>query len=144
VGWARFWKKALIEALPILYYPEESIIKANVSFQIPEVFSAEAIQVLFEKKLNWQSNCIVSNPRIFKGEAIQVLLRQKIWIGKAIVSFQTPEFFKVKRYKFLFQTPEFSKLMRYSITVRGSGVYDCRVSLGRGGNHRFYLAWKGQ
>jgi hypothetical protein len=25
---------------------------------------------------------------------------QTIWIGKAIVSFQTPEFLKVKRYKY--------------------------------------------
>ncbi len=39
----------------------------------------------------------VSNPRIFKDEAIQVLLRQKIWIVKAIVSFQTPENLKMKR-----------------------------------------------
>jgi hypothetical protein len=27
---------------------------------------------------------------------------QKIWIGKAIVSFQTPEFSKVKRYKYFY------------------------------------------
>ncbi len=27
---------------------------------------------------------------------------QKIWIGKAIVSFQTPEFLKVKRYKYFY------------------------------------------
>ncbi len=45
--------------------PRESIDKAIVSLQIPEVLN---------------------------NEAIQVLLRQKIWIGKAIVSFQTPEF----------------------------------------------------
>ncbi len=97
----------------------ESIGKAIVSLQIPEVLSNVTIQVLLCKKfelakrlycfrplnfqrwsdtstftpknLNRQSNCIVSNPWIFKGEAIQVLLCQKIWIGKAIVSFQTPD-----------------------------------------------------
>ncbi len=49
----------------MLYYPGESVDKAIVSLQIPEVLN---------------------------DEATQVLLRQKIWIGKAIVSFQTPEF----------------------------------------------------
>jgi hypothetical protein len=96
----------------------ESIGKAIVSFQILEVLSDEAIQVLLckkfesveglyclkprnfqrqsdtstfkQKNLNRQSDCIVSNPIIFKGEAIQVLLHQKIWIGKVIVLFQTP------------------------------------------------------
>jgi hypothetical protein len=34
-------------------------------------------------------------------EVIQVLT-QKIWIGKAIVSFQTLEFLKVKRYKLFY------------------------------------------
>jgi hypothetical protein len=53
-----------------------------------------------QKILNRQSDCIVSNPIIFKGEAIQRLLRQKIWIVKAIVSFQTPEFLKMKRYRY--------------------------------------------
>ncbi len=73
---------------------EESIDKAIVSLQIPEVLNDEAIQVLLWKKiLNRQSDCIVSNPRIFKGEAIQILLRQKIWIVKAIVSLQTAESF---------------------------------------------------
>ncbi len=99
----------------------KSIGKAIVSPQIPEVLSDETIQVLLCKKfesakrlyrfkprnfqrwsdtstftpkiLNQQSDCIASNPRIFKGEAIQVLLCQRIWIGKAIVLFQTPEFF---------------------------------------------------
>jgi hypothetical protein len=55
---------------------------------------------LYAKNLNRQSDCIVSNPRIFKDEAIEVLLRKKIWIVKAIVSFQTPEFLKMKRYKY--------------------------------------------
>ncbi len=54
------------------------------------------------KNLNQQSDCIVSNPRIFKDKAIQVLLRQKIWIVKAIVSLQTPEFLKMKRYKYFY------------------------------------------
>ncbi len=27
---------------------------------------------------------------------------QKIWIGKAIVSFKTPEFLKVKQYRYFF------------------------------------------
>jgi hypothetical protein len=31
---------------------------------------------------------------------MQVLLHQKIWIGKAIILFQTQEFLKVKRYKY--------------------------------------------
>ncbi len=52
------------------------------------------------KNLNRQSDCNVSNPGIFKDEAIQVLLRQKIWIVKAIVLFQTPEFLKMKWYKY--------------------------------------------
>ncbi len=107
---------------------EKSIGKAIVSFQIPEVLSDEAIQVFLCKKFesakrldrfkprnfskvkrykffytkNFESAKWLYrfNPRIFKGEAIQVLLRQKIWISKAIVSFQTPEFLKMKQYKY--------------------------------------------
>jgi hypothetical protein len=49
----------------------------------------------------------------------------KIWIGKAIVPFQTPEVLKVKQYKYFmqkiwigkaflsFQTPEFFKMKQY-------------------------------
>ncbi len=58
--------------------PGESIDKATVSLQIPEVLNNEAIKVLLCKNLNRQRDCIVSNPRIFKGEAIQVLLHPKI------------------------------------------------------------------
>jgi hypothetical protein len=54
---------------------EESIDKAIVSLQIPEVLN---------------------------NETIQVLLWKKFWIGKAIVSFQTPEFLKVKRYRYFY------------------------------------------
>ncbi len=82
--------------------PRESINKATVSLQIPEVLNNKAIKVLLCKILNQQRYCTVSNPRIFKGEAIQVLLHQKLWIVKAIVSFQTPEFYKMKRYKYLY------------------------------------------
>ncbi len=53
---------------------EESIDKAIVSLQIPEVLN---------------------------DEAIQVILWKKFWIGKAIVSFQTPEFLKVKWYRYI-------------------------------------------
>ncbi len=56
----------------------------------------------YAKTLNWQNYCIVSKPRILKGEVIQVLLRQQIWIVKAIVLFQTPDFLKMKRYKYFF------------------------------------------
>jgi hypothetical protein len=65
----------------------------------------------YEKNLNRQSDCFVPNPRIFKGEAIQVLLRQKIWIVKAIVSFQTKEFLKMKPYKY-FYTQKFESTKR--------------------------------
>ncbi len=82
--------------------PGESIDKAIVSLQIPEVWNDEAIHVLYAKNLNRQSDCIVSNSWIFKGKAIQVLLRQKIWAVKAIVSFQTPEFLNIKRYKYFY------------------------------------------
>ncbi len=123
--WARFRKKVSTKAIPIIFYLKSVSI---VSLQIPEVLSDEAIQVLFCKKfesakrmyrfkpqnfqrwsdtstfmpkiMNLQSDYIVSNPRIFNGEAIQVLLLQKIWISKAIASFQTTEFFKVKLYKY--------------------------------------------
>ncbi len=101
--------------------------KAIVLLQILKVLSNKAIQELFckrfestkrfyhfksrnlqswsntstftPKNLNRQSICIISNSRIFKGESIQVRAKQ-FWIGKAIVSFQTPEFLKVKRYKY--------------------------------------------
>ncbi len=78
----------------------KSIGKAIVSLQIPEVFSAKRYKYFYAKNFNRQSDCIVSDPGIFKGEAIQVLLRQEFWISKAILSFQTPDFFKVKRYKY--------------------------------------------
>ncbi len=55
--------------------PGESIDKAIVSLQIPEVLN---------------------------DEAIQVLLCKKIWIGKAIVLFQTSEFLKSKRYRYFY------------------------------------------
>ncbi len=70
----------------------ESIDKAIVSLQIPEVLNNEAIQVLLCKKFESTKRLYRFNPRIFKGEAIHVLLREKIWIVKAIVSFQNPEF----------------------------------------------------
>ena len=54
---------------------EESIDKAIVSLQIPEVLN---------------------------DEAMQVLLWKKFWIGKAIVSFQTPEFLMMKRYRYFY------------------------------------------
>ncbi len=72
--------------------PGESIDKAIVSLQIPKVLINEAIQVLYAKNLNWQSDCIISNPRIFKGEAIQVLLRQKIWIAQGLFHFKLQNF----------------------------------------------------
>jgi hypothetical protein len=119
--WARLKKKSVNWSDTDVILSEESINKAIVSLQIPEVLNDEAIQVLLWKKfwigkaivsfqtpeffkvkryryfyaknLNRQSDCIVSNPRIFKDETIQILLRQKIWIVKAIVSLQTAESF---------------------------------------------------
>ncbi len=80
--------------------PGESIDKATVPLKIPEVLNDETIQVLLRKKFESEKRLYRFKPQDFKGEAIQVLLRQKIWIGIAIVSFQTPEFLKIKRYKF--------------------------------------------
>ncbi len=48
------------------------------------------------------NDCIASNPRSFKRWSNTSTFMQKIWIGKAIVSFQTPEFSKVKRYKYFY------------------------------------------
>jgi hypothetical protein len=62
--------------------------------------------------LNRQSDCIVSNPEIFQDEAIEVLLYQKFGIGKAIVSFQTPEFSKVKQCKY-FYAKKFKSAKRF-------------------------------
>ncbi len=83
-------------------FPGESIDKAIVSLQIPEVLNDEAIQVLLRKKFESAKRLHRFKPQNFKGEAIQVLLCQKIWIGKAIVSFQTPEFLKIKWYKYFY------------------------------------------
>jgi hypothetical protein len=58
--------------------PGESIDKANVSLQIPEVLNDEVIQVLLCKKFESAKRLYRFKPRIFKGKAIQVLLRQKI------------------------------------------------------------------
>jgi hypothetical protein len=62
----------------------------------------ETIQVLLCTKFELAKRFYRFKPQNFKGEAIQVLLRQKICIGKAIVSFQTPEFLKKKRYKYFY------------------------------------------
>ncbi len=56
----------------------------------------------YAKKIESAKRLYRFKPQNFKGEAIQVLLCQKIWIGKAIVSFQTPEFLKIKRYKYFY------------------------------------------
>ncbi len=77
--------------------PGESIDKAIVSLQIPELLYNEAIQKLLRKKFESAKRLYCFKPQNFKGEAIQVLLRQKIWIAKAIVLFQTPEILKIKR-----------------------------------------------
>jgi hypothetical protein len=89
----------------------ESIGKAIVSLQIPEVLNDEAIQVLLCKKFDSAKQLYHFKPQNFQGEAIQVLLRQKMLIVKAIVSFQTPEFFQMKRYKY-FYTKKFESTKR--------------------------------
>jgi hypothetical protein len=68
-------KEMLIEAIPRLL-PGESIGKEIVSLQIPEVLS---------------------------DEAIQERLCKKNFIGKTTVSFQTPEFLRVKRSKYFYR-----------------------------------------
>ncbi len=99
--WARFYKNVSIEAIPMLYFLGKVSIKRLYRFKSQKFWMMKRYKYFYAKNLNRQSICIVSNPRIFKGEAIQVLLRQKIWIVKAIVSFQTPEFLKMKGYKYL-------------------------------------------
>jgi hypothetical protein len=90
------------EAIPILFYLEKALVKWLYRFKSQKFWAMKRYKYFYAKNLNQQSDCIVSNPLIFKGEAIQVILRQKFWIGKAIVSFQTPEFLKVKQYKYFY------------------------------------------
>ncbi len=49
-----------------------------------------------------KANVSIQTPEVLNNEAIQILLRQKIWIVKAIVSFQIPEFLKMKQYKYFY------------------------------------------
>ncbi len=73
-------------------------------------------------------------------------------MDQAIVSFLTPEFFNVKRYKYfylkqLYHFKTFDAITKLScmhLKVRGSEVYERRVSVGGEGIHRFHLALKGQ
>ncbi len=100
--WARFKKNVSIEAIPMLYYLGKVSIMRLYRFKSQKFWTMKRYKYFYAKNLNRQSDCIVSNPKIFKGEAIQVLLHQKIWIRKAIVSFQTPEFLKIKWYKYFY------------------------------------------
>ncbi len=45
---------------------------------------------------------LLQNPRSFEQFSDTSVFMQKIWIGKAILSFQTKNFFKVKRYKYFY------------------------------------------
>ena len=100
--WARFRKKVSTEAIPILFYLKKESVKRLYRFKSQKFWAMKRYKYFFAKNLNRQSDCIVSNPGIFKDEAIQVLLCQKFWIFKVIVSFQTPEFSTVKRYKYFY------------------------------------------
>ncbi len=82
--------------------PGKSIEKAIVSLQIPEVLNDEAIQVLFCKKFESAKRLYHFKPQNFSRRSDTSTFLQKIWIGKAIVSFQTPEFLKMKRYKYFY------------------------------------------
>ncbi len=104
-------KKVSIEAIPMLYYLGKVSIKQLYHFKSQKFWTMKQYKYFYVNYLNRQSDCIVSKPRIFKGEAIQVLLRQKNWIVKAIVSFQTSECLKMKRYKY-FYTQKFESMKR--------------------------------
>ncbi len=82
---------------------EESIDKAIVSLQIPEVFNDEAMQVLLWKNF-WIGKAIVlfQTPEFLKVKRYRYFYAEKFWIVKAIVSFQTPEFLKMKRYRYFY------------------------------------------
>ncbi len=95
-------KKVSIELIPMLYYLGKVSIKRLNRFKSQKFWTMKRYKYFYAKNVNRQSDCIISNPRIFKGEAIQVLLRQKIWIVKVTVSFQTPEFLKIKRYNYFY------------------------------------------
>ncbi len=71
--------------------PGESIGKAIVCFKSQKFWAMKQYRCFYAQNLNWKNDCIVLNPRIFKGEAIKSTFRQKNWIGKSIVSFETPE-----------------------------------------------------
>jgi hypothetical protein len=71
-------KKVSIEAIPMLYYLGKVAIKRLYRFISQKFLMMKQYKYFYAKKLNRQSECIVSNPRIFKGEAVQVLLWQKI------------------------------------------------------------------
>ncbi len=91
----------------------------------------------YAKNLNRQSDCIISNPRIFKDKAMQVLLRKKIWIVKAIVSFQTPEFLKMKRYMYLYSKNLNRRSDRFktqNLLAMKQYNYFCYYFLGRWGD----------
>ncbi len=131
----------------------ESIDKAMYRFKSQKFW-------MMKRNMNRQRDCIVSNPRFFKGEAIRVNLCQKIWIVKAIVSFQTPDFLKMKRYKYLyakkfestkrlhrFKPQNLLAMTRYNYFyyyLYLKRLYECRISVGDEGTHRFNITLKGQ
>ncbi len=117
----------MIEAIPMLYYLGKVYVKRLYCFKSQKFWTLKRYRYFYAKKLNRQSDCIISNPRIFKGETIQVLLHQKSSIVKAIVLFLMPEFLKMKRYKYFYakifestkQLYHFKpqKLLRWSDTI---------------------------
>jgi hypothetical protein len=66
-----------------------AILKKSVDWSDTDVILSEGS--------NGKAIVLLQIPEVLNNEAIQVLLCKKIWISKAIVSFQTPEFLKVKR-----------------------------------------------
>ncbi len=73
--------------------PGESIDKAIVLLQIPEVLNNEAIHVLFMQTIRIGKSILsFQTPEFLKMKPYWYFYVKKIWIFKAIVSFQTSEF----------------------------------------------------
>jgi hypothetical protein len=93
-------------------------------FQTPEFLNVKRYKCFCAKK--FESTKIVSfqTPEAFSNEATQLLLFE------ALYNFKTCD--------------TITKLECMHLKVRGSGVYERRVSVGGEGIHRFHLVLKGQ
>ncbi len=143
----------LIEAIFRHYYLGTESVKRWYRFKSRKFWAMKRYKCFNVKKINWQSDCIISNPRIFQDEAIQSTFKQKNlkrWsdcIDEVIVSLQTPEAFRDEVIQKIASKPVILLESCYVYTYyskRLRSVLALYFCVGGEGIHRFHLTLKGQ